>query len=168
MDIYATITDRMIAEMEQGVIPWKKPWMATGLAVSHSTGKPYSLLNQMLLGRAGEYLTFKQVQTEGGYVRKGEKASLVVFWRFIDQEDEETGEVKQVPFLRYYNVFHVDQCEGIRAKYARELTETANPDETAESLINAYVAREGVTLKHQDGNRAYYQPSTDRQIRTRN
>ena len=161
MDIYATITDRMIAEMEQGIIPWKKPWMASGLAVSHTTGKPYSLLNQMLLGRAGEYLTFKQVQTEGGYVRKGEKASLVVFWKFIEQEDEETGENKQVPFLRYYNVFHVDQCEGIRAKYARELTESANPDETAESLINAYIAREGVKLEHQEGNRAYYAPATD-------
>ena len=161
MDIYATITDRMIAEMEQGVIPWKKPWMASGLAVSHTTGKPYSLLNQMLLGRAGEYLTFKQVHAEGGYVRKGEKASLVVFWRFIEQEDEETGEVKQVPFLRYYNVFHLSQCENIKPKYTKELTETANPDETAESLINAYVAREGVTMEHQEGNRAYYQPSTD-------
>ena len=161
MDIYATITDRMIAEMEQGIIPWKKPWMASGLAVSHTTGKPYSLLNQMLLGRAGEYLTFKQVQTEGGYVRKGEKSSIVCFWKFIEQEDEETGEIKQVPFLRYYNVFHVDQCEGIRAKYVRELTESASPDETAESLISGYIAREGVTLEHQEGNRAYYQPSTD-------
>ena len=161
MDIYATITDRMIAEMERGVIPWNKPWMASGLAVSHTTGKPYSLLNQMLLGRAGEYLTFKQVQTEGGYVRKGEKSSICVFWKFIEQEDEETGEIKQVPFLRYYNVFHIDQCEGIRAKYARELTESANADAAAESLINAYIAREGVTIEHQEGNRAYYQPSTD-------
>ena len=161
MDIYATITDRMIAEMEQGEIPWKKPWMASGLAVSHTTGKPYSLLNQMLLGRAGEYLTYKQVQQDGGYVRKGEKASMVVFWKFIEQEDEETGEVKQVPFLRYYNVFHIDQCEGIRAKYTRELTESANPDATAESLINAYLVREGVKLEHQEGNRAYYAPATD-------
>ena len=162
MDIYATITDRMIAEMEQGVIPWKKPWMASGLAVSHTTGKPYSLLNQMLLGRAGEYLTFKQVQTEGGYVRKGEKASLVVFWKFIEQEDEETGEIKQVPFLRYYNVFHVDQCEGIRAKHTRELTESANADETAEALISGYADREGVTIENQEGNSAFYAPALDK------
>ena len=118
MDIYQTITDRLIAEMEQGIIPWKKPWMASGLAISHTTGKAYSLLNQMLLGKAGEWLTFGQVKQEGGCIRKGEKASLVVFWKFIEQEDAETGEVKQVPFLRYYNVFHVDQCENIRAKYA--------------------------------------------------
>ena len=109
MDIYAEITARIITEMEKGIIPWEKPWIARGSAISHATGKRYSLLNQMLLGRAGEYLTFKQVQQEGGRVRKGEKASMVVFWKFIEQEDEETHEKKQVPFLRYYNVFHIDQ-----------------------------------------------------------
>ena len=67
MDIYAVITDRMIQEMEAGIIPWRKPWMAAGSAISHTTGKPYSLLNQMLLGKAGEWLTFKQCQEEGGY-----------------------------------------------------------------------------------------------------
>ena len=79
MDIYAEITNRMIAEMEAGEIPWKKPWMASGSAVSHTTGKPYSLLNQMLLGKPGEYLTYKQVQAEGSYIRKGEKSRFVVF-----------------------------------------------------------------------------------------
>ena len=87
MDLYSEITNRMISEMEQGIIPWQKPWMAAGKAISHTTGKPYSLLNQMLLGRAGEYLTYKQVQQEGGYVRKGEKAHMVVFWKWIDKED---------------------------------------------------------------------------------
>ena len=162
MDIYATITDRMIAEMEQGIIPWRKPWMASGSAISHITGKPYSLLNQMLRGRSGEYLTFKQVQQEGGYVRKGERAKMVVFWRWIDKEDEKTGEITQVPYLKYYNVFHIDQCEGISAKYAQELTETVNADETAESVIADYVKREGVTIENQEGNQAFYQPTLDR------
>ena len=54
MDIYAEITDRIIAQMENGIIPWQKPWSACGRAISYATGKPYSLLNQMLLGRAGE------------------------------------------------------------------------------------------------------------------
>ena len=126
-DIYAEITSRMISEMENGIIPWQKPWMACGAAISHTTGKPYSLLNQMLLGRAGEYLTYKQVQQEGGYVRKGEKAHMVVFWKWIDKEDEETGEVTQIPFLRYYNVFHVDQCEGIKARFAAQLPQMGKP-----------------------------------------
>ena len=162
MDIYATITDRMIAEMEQGQIPWKRPWMASGSAISHTTGKPYSLLNQMLLGRAGEYLTFKQVNAEGGYVRKGERSKMVVFWTWLQKEDEKTGETSQVPFLKYYNVFHIDQCENISAKYAQKLTETASADETAENIIADYVRREGVTIENQEGNQAYYQPVLDR------
>ena len=80
--------------MEQGIIPWQKPWVAAGKAVSYATGKPYSLLNQMLLGQPGEYATFKQVQQAGGCVRKGEKAHMVVFWKWVEQEDEETGEKK--------------------------------------------------------------------------
>jgi len=107
MDIYAEVTNRIINQMEQGIIPWQKPWIASGNAISRATGKPYSLLNQMILGRGGEYLTFAQCQKEGGKVRKGEKSQMVVFWKFIDQEDEETHEKKQVPFLRYYNVFHI-------------------------------------------------------------
>ena len=161
MDIYKEITDRMIAELEKGSIPWNKPWQAAGKAISYTTGKPYSILNQMLLGRAGEWLTFKQCHDEGGYVRKGEKARFVVFWTWLDKEDEETGEVKQVPFLRYYNVFHVDQCEGIKARFAAQLPRTANADAAAEAIIRDYVKREGVQMEHVEGDRAFYRPSTD-------
>ena len=162
MDIYAEITNRIISEMEQGQIPWEKPWLATGSAISHTTGKAYSILNQLLLGKAGEYLTFKQVNAEGGYVRKGEKARMVVFWKWIDKEDEETGEIIQVPYLRYYNVFHIDQCEGITAKHQQEMPNSAKADETAESIITGYTAREGITLEHIAGDSAYYNPLADR------
>lgn len=121
MDIYKEITERIITEMEKGIIPWEKPWIASGNCVAHTTGKPYSLLNQMLLGRPGEYITFNQCQKEGGRVKKGEKSHMVVFWKWIEQEDEETGEKKEIPFLRYYNVFHIDQCEGISAKHTKTL-----------------------------------------------
>ena len=114
-DVYAEVTARIVEQLEQGVIPWQKPWIASGAAISHSTGKPYSLLNQILLARPGEYATFKQIQQEGGRVKKGAKSSMVVFWKWLEQEDEETKEIKKIPFLRYYNVFHIDQCEGIKA-----------------------------------------------------
>ena len=163
MDIYTAVTDRIIAQMEQGIIPWKKPWIANAKAISHTTGKAYSLLNQMLLGRPGEYITFKQCQEAGGHIRKGEKASMVVFWKWIELEDEETGEKKEVPFLRYYNVFHIDQCEGITAKHS---TATAFPDgaevlEAAQEIIYDYLSREGVKLSHMEGDKAFYRPSTD-------
>ena len=162
MDLHQTITDRMIKEMEQGLIPWRKPWMASGSAVSHTTGKPYSLLNQMLLGKAGEWLTFKQCQEEGGRVRKGEKSRFVVFWKFVTMKDDETDEEKQIPFLKYYNVFHIDQCEGITAKHTTENAHPAEADEAAEAIITEYVKREGVTLEHREGDAAFYQPATDR------
>lgn len=161
MDIYAEITNRIIDQMEQGTIPWQKPWVASGSCVSYATGKPYSLLNQMLLGRPGEYATFKQVQQAGGYVKKGQKASMVVFWKWLEQEDEETGEKKEIPFLRYYNVFHIDQCEGLKAKHVEALPQTANADQKAESIICDYLKASGVKLEHMEGDRAFYRPSTD-------
>lgn len=162
MDIYAVITDRMIQEMEEGIIPWRKPWMAAGAAISHTTGKPYSLLNQMLLGKPGEWITFSQCQQEGGRVRKGEKARMVVFWKWIETKDEETEEVKEVPFLKYFNVFHIDQCKGITAKHTQTNPNLAQADEAAETIITEYVKREGVTLEHREGDAAFYQPAADR------
>ena len=161
MDFYKEVTDRIISEMEGGVIPWQKPWIACGGCLSHATGKPYSLLNQMLLGRAGEYLTFKQCQQEGGYVRKDEKAHMVVFWKWLEQEEEETGEKKEVPLLRYYSVFHISQCEGIKARHEKPLPQIVNPDEAADRIISAYFLREGVRLTHEKGDRAFYRPSCD-------
>ena len=86
---------------------------------------------------------------------------MVVFWKWIEQEDEETGEKKEVPFLRYFNVFHIDQCEGLTAKYEKPLLNTVNPCQTAESIISDYCLREGVSLNHEAGDRAFYRPSTD-------
>lgn len=164
MDIYQEVTDRIIKQLEQGQIPWRKPWVAAGAAVSHTTGKRYSLLNQMLLGRAGEYVTFKQVQQEGGKVKKGEKAGMVVFWKWLEEEDAETKEVKRIPLLRYFNVFHIDQCEGIKPKYTKPMPCIAQPQEAAEEVIDRYITREGVKLVREEGDRAYYQPSADRVV----
>ena len=160
MDLYKEITERIMNQMQEGIIPWRKPWIS-GKAISRTTGKPYSLLNQMMLGKPGEYLTFKQCQVEGGKVKKGEKAQMVVFWKWLEQEDEETGEKKEVPFLRHYNVFHIDQCEGLRTKYEITLPGTAEPDVAANEIIYDYLSRSGVVMRHESGDRAYYQPMTD-------
>ena len=163
MDVYQEITNRIIAELEKGIIPWEKPWVSNGSAISRTTGRPYSLLNQMLLGRPGEYLTFKQCQEAGGKIKKGEKASMVVFWKWIEQEDKETGEKKDIPFLRYYNVFHIDQCEGIAAKHQIDAPRPsgAEANEAAQQIVDGYVERSGITLKHEEGDRAFYRPSAD-------
>ena len=90
MDIYAEITDRIIAELEVGTVPWEKPWTGTRSgAIRRSNGRPYSLLNQMILGKPGEYLTYKQCEAEGGRIKKGCRAKMVVFWKFVQHEKKD-------------------------------------------------------------------------------
>ena len=87
VNVYQMVTDRIIEELQKGIIPWHKPWSGAGLAdggaVNYVTQKPYSMLNQMLLGRGGEYLTFKQIKDLGGNVKKGAKSQMVVFFTMV-------------------------------------------------------------------------------------
>ena len=168
-DIYAAVTDRFIAQLEQGIIPWHKPW--TGVqsgAISGATGKPYSLLNQMLLGKPGEWYTFPQIQKLGGKVRKGEKSSMVVFWKQmpIKEVDPATGEKveRMIPMLKYFNVFHIDQTEGITAKVIDPEAIDPATDDAADAIIADYLQRSGVQLEHRQGDEAYYSPSCDRVV----
>lgn len=164
IDTYKMVTDRIIEQLKKGVVPWHKPWVGLSGAVSHVTGKPYELINQFLLGEPGEYLTFKRVQEEGGHVKKGEKAKIIIFFKTIVKDRiDKNGELVQdvIPIPRYYNVFRVDQCEGIKPKYDVELPKPANPIERGEEIITDYVNRSGVTLEHSMQDRAYYRPATD-------
>ena len=74
-------TERRLNELGKGNIPWRKPWICVGGAsgISYVTRKPYSILNQILLGEPGEYLTFNQVKSLGGSVKKGAKSKMVCF-----------------------------------------------------------------------------------------
>ena len=166
-NVYQIVTDRIIEELEKGVVPWTKPW--TGVrsgAYSHSTGRPYSLLNQMLLNKPGEYITWGQVKAEGGTIRKGERSRVVVFWKMqkAKETDTTTGEEieKLYPILRYFNVWHIDQCEGIEPKYKAEDLKGPDPIETAEDISTDYLTRSGVKLEHIRGDRACYSPTADR------
>ena len=163
LDIYTTITDRIIAALEQGVIPWHKPWTGGGSAcISYSTGKPYSLLNHILLeGQTGEYITFKQAMLAGGHIRKGEKSKLIVFWKPYTKENPDTGEEETHFILRYYNVFHLDQVEGISPRWTNIVPSDLKPDETADAIVQDYKSRSGITLRITESDRAYFQPSTD-------
>lgn len=165
LNIYQLVTDRIIVLLESGVIPWKRPWTGVrGGAHSRATGRPYSLLNQIILGKPGEYLTYKQAIEAGGSVRKGEKAKFVVFWKPVKITEVKDGKPmeKMVPMLRYYNVFHIDQCENVKAKYEDALPAPEDPIEAVEATIADYLRRSGVTLEHVKQNRAYYTPDSDR------
>ena len=187
-DIYAAVTDRIVAAMEEGIVPWHKPWVLNGAkvekadsrftAVNHVSGKPYSLLNQMLLGRPGEYVSFKQCKEAGGTVKKGEKSSMVVFWKMITcEETDKNGKpvldsngkiaMKTIPVLKYFNVFHIDQCEGISPKHdgrdeqVEESKPVVDPLEAGERVIADYVERSGVKFCTGLQDSAFYRPSAD-------
>lgn len=162
--VYEMVTERIIEQLENGVIPWERPW--TGVrsgAFNRVSKKSYSLLNQMLLKHEGEYATFKQWSDLGGHIRKGEKSEMVVFWKILPTEEvQEDGTkiVKQIPLLRYYNVFHISQVDGVEPLKQEELHDI-EPIEKAESILTDYWTREQISVEHIKGNDAYYSPSLD-------
>lgn len=170
---YAMVTNRIIAMLQDVIdgkskkLPWQMPWCGgSSLAISGATRKPYSFLNQMLLGRPGEWYTFKQIQEKNAKIKKGCKASPVVFFKWIEDKskdpDPETGKRDMIPLLRYYNVFHVDDIDGIEPKIKPVEPDTnIKPDEKAEAVKDGYVKRSGVKLHIRKSNSAYYRPSTD-------
>lgn len=162
--VYEMVTDRIIAQMEQGIIPWEKPW--TGIrsgAYNRISKKPYSLINQMMLNHNGEYASFKQWQQLGGHVRKGAKSEIVVFWKIThveEKQDDGTVIKKSIPLLKYYNVFHISQVEGVEPLANDELKDI-EPIKEAENILRDYITRENITLEHAAGDRAYYSPNRD-------
>lgn len=167
MNIYQEVTDRIIAKLEQGQIPWQKPWSggAQSYAFNRVTKKPYSLLNQLLLNHDGEYASYKQWAAMGGQVRKGEKAEIVVFWKPTTiTETNKNGETyeKTIPILRYFSVFHISQVDGVDPLNQEERkVYTHNPVDEAESIMKRYVDREHLLIREITSDRAFYSPSQD-------
>jgi antirestriction protein ArdC len=136
--VYEIVTSRILAELEKGEIPWRKPWRTLPPANLISK-KPYRGINVFLLALAGYgsqyWLTYRQAQALGGNVRKGEHGTKIVFWKFdtfeTETADGETEERKSA-FLRYYTVFNLEQTEGLKALLALP---PAFPIESAEEIV---------------------------------
>lgn len=162
--VYEMVTDRIIKQLESGVIPWEKPW--TGVrsgAYNRVSKKSYSLLNQMLLSKEGEWATFKQWSELGGKIRKGEKSEIIVFWKVLPVEEVQedgTKTIKQIPLLKYINVFHISQVEGVEPLKKEELNDI-EPIEKAETVLKDYWKREQITVEHIKGDKAFYSPIRD-------
>ncbi len=161
MNAYDRINERIIALLEQGTIPWHKPWKAkTGLPRNFITKRPYRGVNIFLLiamsYESPFWLTFHQATELGGSVSKGEKACPVVFWKPLEVEDNETGKEHKIPLLRVYHVFNISQCEGLKTPPAAEDISIAvtKPAEIVARMPQPPVIKHGMT-------RAFYAPSAD-------
>ena len=108
MDIYEEVTCRIVEQMEQGEIPWRKPWIAGGSCVSYATSKPYSLLNQMLLGQPGEYLTFRQCRQAGWAHPQGREGAHGCVLE-VDRAEKENRRKEGDSVSALLQVFHINK-----------------------------------------------------------
>lgn len=170
-NVYQMVTDRIIEQMNNGIVPWHQPWVGgSAMAISYNSRKAYSMLNQFLLGKPGEWITWKQIKNLNGSVKKGAKSRFVVFYQMVDKiEKDEFGKDKKVsyPILKWYNLFHLDDTEGIESKIVKvESDNTIQPIEKAEEVVNDYVERESKAtgfkfINNIESSSAYYSPSAD-------
>lgn len=161
------ITDRMIDRIKStGELPWKKPWTSFSLMPRNLVSKKnYRGVNVFLLHALGYnspyFLSFKQVTAMGGKIRKGEHACPVVFWKFVEVEEQDDPDQKGYAFLRYYNVFNTEQCEGLEGKVPvieipkREHEPLEIAEQVVASMPNPPVVNHGCR-------QASYSPSLDR------
>ncbi|MFN4175581.1 ArdC family protein [Phenylobacterium sp.] len=174
-DVYARVTDAIVAELEAGIRPWTKPWSAEHLAGKVSpplraTGEPYHGVNVLLLwaeavarGYAAPiWMTFRQALALGGHVRRGERGATVVYANRITRiERGDDGEdlERQIPFLKAYTVFSVEQIEGLPAHfYTAPAPGLAANERIAHA--EAFFAAVGADVRH-GGTSAYYAIGSD-------
>lgn len=176
-DIYQTITDRIVAQLKQGVRPWHRPWSAAhseGRIVRplRANGVPYQGINVLMLwAEAVEkgfsrsiWMTFKQAKELGATVRKGEHGSLVVYADTFRKTEtvEATGEEvdRDIPFLKGYTVFNVEQIDGLPERFAEKPAPVLDPVKRI-THAEAFFAATGAVIGH-GGNRAFYAQGPDR------
>ena len=167
--IYESVTARILAQLEAGVIPWRKEWKSSstcGLPCNHTSGKEYRGINILLLLASGfndaRWLTYKQAQAIGAQVRRGEHGTKIVFWSLFNVQDADAPEddsARRVPFMREYTVFNVEQIEGLTQELPFDAP-AFEPIPAAQGIVDAYLRRAGITLQH-GGNAAFYHPKLD-------
>lgn len=187
-DAYQAVTDKLIARLEElqakaergePVPSWISPYSFNGggLPVSISTGKPYRGINPMLLGMEAAdrgyvsryWGTYKKISELGGQVRRGEKGTLITFWRRIEKVDEETGEPKPIFLLRVYNVFNAEQADWpdgprgakLAAKFFTPPAPLPDDGDTSpfDAVLSGYKTAPQVVSQRQD--LAFYAPARD-------
>jgi len=176
--VYDIVTDQIINLLEQGVVPWNKPWNTAGGESFHKnlvSKKPYRGINAFILNcspyNSPFWVSFNQCKKMGGHVKKGEKSTIVVFWKMSqakrtvkDENGNDTEKVEMMPILRYYRVFNIEQIEGIDEKKIPAIDDKVEekeftPIELCESIIENMPNRPPVFYR---GVRACYYPGLDR------
>lgn len=179
LDIFTRVTQTIVDHLEKGVRPWHQPWSANAAGTFitrplRHNGEPYNGMNIILLWATAQdrgyqnptFMTFKQAEEYKAHVRKGEKASLVVFANKLTKTeiDEKTGEDVeiQIPFMKGYSVFNVEQIEGLPEKFYKKTIVPQGEVEKIKRLesVEEFLKNLGADIRH-GGNRAFYTPTDD-------
>ena len=161
--IYDIVTERIIGALDKGVIPWRQPWHSRSAPTNAVSKNSYRGINRFLLPFEYDdqrYVSYKQAADLGGNVKRGERGHMVVFWKSLAVERQTAeGEVSErtIPLLRYYTVFNIAQCEGLRINTEAAPAPVATlpaADAVVSSMTNA------PSIQH-DQDRAYYVPASD-------
>jgi len=164
--VYQDVTNSIIEQLEKGAIPWVKPWRADSSADKNLLSqKPYQGINRLILGLSGMvnkydvpvWASYKQWESIGGNVRKGEKGTRIVFFSKVSKENKTTGDTESYSVLKAYWVFNASQIDGIDIVPAAVEPKPFSPIDGAESRI----IKTGAALSH-GGDAAFYAPSVDR------
>lgn len=166
--IYQMVTDRMVAALEAGTVPWQQGWADAGLPRSMATRKPYRGINVFLLALQGYgsqwWGTYDQIKGLGGQVRKGERGTVVILWKRIrvpDQDSDDPQATKIIPLLRYFKVFNACQADGLPERFYPAKGEAPAEVADAELIIKDYLARDGAPSLAYDKSSAYYDMRAD-------
>lgn len=173
---YEIVTDKVLALLEGGTVPWHQPWRTNGLPLSMSTGKPYRGVNVFLLNLAGLegayesrfWGTYNVIASHGGQVRKGEKSTIVLFWKRgtkVVKDDNGEEKTKSWAMLRYFRVFNADQADwadGLPPRFAPLPMAELDPIAEAETIFDGYFSRDAAPALRLAGDSAFYSPSDDR------
>jgi len=161
------ITQMFIEELANGQVPWKKPWSSLG-AIPHNyhSRRSYRGINAMILGAVSQrfgyqspaWTTYKAAAARGAFVRKGEKATHVVFWKPIKVQDKATGEEKSTVMARMYSVFNTDQVDGI--DWQMPDREPVEIRDAIKQVVDGYPNPPSII--HSMSDKAYYMPAEDR------
>ena len=162
-DPYQEVTDRISAALEQGTVPWHRPWSASVGQPRSVDGRTYHGINALLLGLSEfgdpRWGTFKAMQAHGGKVRKGEHGTFVVFFKPLEIKDQDAPNGKRtVPMLRYFYVFNAEQCDGLELEPLSTDSQPIDPIDAAEAVFTGYA--DGPSLAH-GGDRACYSKTAD-------
>lgn len=166
VDVYEIVTNRIIELLDQGIVPWQKPWTDSGVPMNLLSKRPYRGINLWLLlslnYERNLFLTWDQLKKIGGSVKQGEHGHVVVFWKTNKKPeslDGETNEKKAVPLLRYYKVFNVGQCRDIPEGLVLPLQQKEHdPIAEAEAILHGMPDCPPVKFKEQ---KAFYHIGED-------